>query len=107
MSVSARGRLSAVTGVLSGISCLLDVVGLPAAVDPGLERAVETDQRKPTDVPRRADPVALLALWRLRADVDGDAAVLVELKALRVGIEARERLAVGEHRARPEVVDDN
>src|SRR5215468_4210808 len=56
---------------------LLDVIQLPALVEERLERAVETEDRKPASARHGLDPVLLLTCRCVGSEVDVDAAVAV------------------------------
>lgn len=71
-----------------------------------------TAARSPGEMdPRAVEPAALVlavclhAGWGARREVDVDAAVVVRGDAGREAVEAGVRSAVGQHRARPQVVD--
>jgi hypothetical protein len=48
----------------------LNLSGPPRPLEPWFERGVEAKQRKPSLVPNRLDPVAFLARWGLRSEVN-------------------------------------
>src|SRR5215470_10425202 len=99
--------------VAAMVFCLVepfDVARLPALVDRGFRRRVEPKNREVSLAGGGGQPVTLLALGRLRTQVEVGAAVSV-LDGLVTRAERRERLAVGEtggvlglvERQRPEV----
>src|SRR5215217_2921129 len=62
----------------------LELVQLPALVEPCLQRSVEAEEREPRLAGERLDPVVLLALWCPRTEVQIVGAVLVNLQ--RAGV---------------------
>ena len=83
----------------------LYVTGLPALVEPGLQRAIEPQGDVVASARHGLDPVLLMALWRLRSEPDGDAAIGVHCDARNRAVDAGELLVGRQERAGLVVID--
>src|SRR5208282_1820112 len=96
-----------ILSALAALAAQLDLPRPPGLVEERLLRPVETQEDIPALARNRLSPIVLLAGRRLRAEIDVDRTVGIDLEPLGLAADARELLVRLDHRARLVVVDDD